>query len=499
MTNPSTRNEWLERASTLELDGRPFIGGRRHGAKTDSTFNLVNVTTGENLATLPDCGTEDVDAAVAAARRAFETGLWAKMAPSERSQILKRFGDLVAKCGETLGLLDTLQMGMPIALSTAIAPAGGGILRDFAELAEHHTNLILPSAATALITQIRRPKGVVAAITPWNFPIHVALSKVAPALAAGNSVILKPSEIAPLACLMLADLATEAGLPDGVFNVLPGLGATTGRLLALHKDVDCLTFTGSTATGLRLLEYAAQSNMKPLLLECGGKSPQIVLDDVGDLDGLAQVLFDGFTWNAGQVCTNGSRILIAEALYDRLTARLIEKVNAAMTGHALEPSIGIGPLAGTLQHQRVSAFLEGVEPSDHLLAQGTISKSVPFEVAPHLFEAGDPNSRLTQSEVFGPVASVMRFKDEAHAIALANGTRYGLSANIWTKDVAAAHRIVQDLRAGFVSINRVPQPAPAGARFYSGEPFGMSGYGADGGLAGLLSYTRLQSVNYHFA
>jgi acyl-CoA reductase-like NAD-dependent aldehyde dehydrogenase len=499
MITPKTQSDWIARQAALVLDARPFINGQRNDAKTDATFNALNVTKGETLATLPDCGPEDVDSAVAAARAAFASGIWSKLAPSARGKILRRFGELVTQHGDTLALLDSLQMGMPIGTSSVMAPGAADILVDFADLAEQQANILMPSAPNALIAQVRRARGVVAAITPWNFPLHIALSKIAPALAAGNSVILKPSEIAPLGCLMLADLALEAGLPPGVLNVLPGTGALTGRLLALHRDVDCLTFTGSTATGLKLLEYAGRSNMKQLLLECGGKSPQIVFDDAGDLDGLADALFGGFSWNSGQVCTNGARILIAKKLYPDLVARLIKRVEASTTGDTMDPDTSIGPLAGPAQYARVTSLLASVDASDQLLASGQVLGGQLFGVAPRLYAASDPNSKLVQTEIFGPVASVMPFRDEHEAITLANGTLYGLSANIWARDVGVAHRVVQDLRAGFVSINAVANPGSADSRFYSGEPFGMSGFGADGGLPGLLSYTRLQSVNYLFS
>ena len=496
MPDPDSHAKWLHKAATTQFDVRPSINGQRTQAKTDATFDVLEINSGACMAKVPDCGHEDVDSAVRAASAAFKLGVWSKLSPTARGKILRHFATLIDENAELFALSDCLQMGMPIGIASAMANAASSIVTDFADLAEQQANHLMPSAPGAWIAQIRRPRGVVAAITPWNFPIHVALSKVAPALAAGNSIILKPSEIAPLGCLLLADLAIQAGIPPGVFNVLTGTGGNTGRLLALHQDVDCLAFTGSTATGLKLLEISGQSNMKQLLLECGGKSPQIILDDLGDLEGLADTLFHGFSWNSGQVCTNGSRILVVKELYDDLAARLIERVAASVTGDPLDPTTTIGPLAGPLQFGRVSSLLANLDTSDPLLAEGQTKPGQKFAMAPRLYAARDPNSKLVQSEVFGPVASIMPFEAADEAVELANGTRYGLSANVWASDARAAHKIAQDLRAGFISIQTVPNPKPADSRFYSGEPFGMSGFGPDGGLQGLLSYTRLQSVNY---
>jgi acyl-CoA reductase-like NAD-dependent aldehyde dehydrogenase len=280
---------------------------------------------------------------------------------------------------------------------------------------------------------------------------------------------------------------------------LSGRGALTGRALALHHGVDALSFVGSSATGLMLMQYAGQSNMKTLLLECGGKSPQVVFDDVGDIEALADALVQGFTFNSGQICVTGSRILVAAALHDRLMPLLAHRVQATRTGDPLDPLTTLGPLAHAQQHTRVSAMLTAARASDRLAAQGRISSTSPNEVAPHLYEALDADSPLAQEEVFGPVSSVMRFADDAKALALANGTRYGLSATVWSSDFARARRFVRSLRAGFVTVNTVARPQPAGNRYLSAEPVGLSGLGTDGGAAGMLAYTRLQGVSCHFA
>lgn len=497
MSDAPSRSDWSARAARLPLAGRPHVDGRSVDALTDRQFEVCHAHSGDLLARLPDCGQADVDRAVAAGRRAFDSGAWSDIAPRERARILHRWADLIARDAETLALLDTLQMGMPVSQAVGGMPGAAEIVRDCADLADQQPDQVVPSAPGALVLQLRRPRGVVAAITPWNYPVHVALMRVAPALATGNSVVLKPSELAPLACLRLAELATEAGLPPGVFNALPGSGALTGRLLALHMGVDCLTFVGSSATGLMLMQYAGQSNMKSLLLECGGKSPQVVFDDVGDVDALADALVQGFVFNSGQICVTGSRILVAASLHARLTAALVQRVAATQTGDPMDPATALGPLAHAQQHRRVTGLLAHAGPTDRLLARGQVSGGSANEVAPHLYEALDAGSPLAQEEIFGPVASVIRFEDDAQALALANGTRFGLSATLWCSSFQRAHRFVRSLRAGHVTVNSVACPQPAGHRYLSFEPAGLSGQGVDGGAAGMLQYTRLQGVTCH--
>lgn len=494
-TVPS-RTDWLAKAAQLPLMGQPFVDGCRVEALTDGRFDVSNAWSRGLLASLPDCGQADVDRAVASARRVFDTGIWSDCAPRERGLVLHRWAELIARDAEVLALLDTVQMGMPVNQSVGGMPAAADIVRDGADLADQQPDHVMPSAPNALVMQLRRPRGVVAAITPWNYPVHVALMRIVPALAAGNSVVLKPSELAPLACLKLAELAAEAGMPPGVFNALPGRGALTGRLLALHSGVDCLSFVGSTATGLMLMQYAGQSNMKTLLLECGGKSPQVVFDDLGDVDALADALVQGFVFNSGQICVTGSRILVAAALHERLTAALVQRVAATRTGDPMDPATILGPLAHAQQHHRVTRMLVEAGPSDRLLAHGEASGGSANEVAPHLYEAQDAGSALAQEEIFGPVASLIRFDDDAQALALANGTRFGLSATVWCSQFARAHRFVRSLRAGHVSVNTVVSPQAAGHRYLSFEPAGLSGLGVDGGAAGMLSYTRLQGISY---
>lgn len=486
-----------QRAAELPIDPRAVIDAVRTDCESEGAFDVVNPASGALVATLADAGKRDVDRAVASARKAFENGGWPSLPASARARVLRRFAELVESDAETLGLLDTVQMGMPVSASIPGIAAAADALRVSADLAESHTDQLLPGGASALYMQVRRPRGVVAAITPWNFPVHVALAKIAPALAMGNSVILKPSEIAPLACLRLAELAAEAGVPPGVLNALPGTGERAGKSLALHMDVDCLAFVGSTQTGLKLMQYAGQSNMKALLLECGGKSPQIVLDDLGDPEGLCDALVQGFTWNSGQVCVSGSRLLLASSVYNTLRPILEGKVRALAIGDPFDPGTTLAPLSSAMQASKVRQFVEDPGGAAECIASGRDASGSQCAVAPHLFEVQDPSARLVQEEIFGPVGTIMRFDTPEQATALANGTRYGLSATIWSADLAQAHRIAGHLRAGFVMSYARTAPADAGVRFMSGEPRGMSGFGADGGALGLLSYTAVQAVAHH--
>ncbi len=485
--------DWAAVARGLVFDARPFVDGAPVDPQTDDRFAVENAFTTDVLTFAPDCAEADVNRAVAAARQSFEAGTWSRMPASERSKILRRWADLVA-ASEELAVLQSLQMGMPITIGVPDMQAASDVLRDAAELGDQLNDVLLPGGPTTLSMEIRRPQGVVAIISPWNFPTGVALTMIAPALAAGNSVVLKPSEIAPLECLRLARQAAEAGVPPGVFNVITGTGANTGRLLALHMDVDMLSFTGSTATGQLLMQYAGQSNLKALVLECGGKSPQIIFDDVGDIEALADVLFESFTFNSGQVCTSSSRTLIAASLYDRLVPLLAARVKAACTGNPIDVSTRLGPLANQAQARRLRAALAVADPAVRLIARGQVSGQGPNEFAPHLFETADQSARLVQDEVFGPLSVISRFHDEEEAIRLANGTRYGLSAIVYASDMAVSHRLLSRLHTGVVLANRVARPKPAGVRFATVEPAKMSGFGAHGGPRGLATYTRVQAA-----
>jgi acyl-CoA reductase-like NAD-dependent aldehyde dehydrogenase len=503
MDTAMTAAKWRAFAAANRPDVRPLIDGRRTDPSTEATFDVIDPPTGECVAALPACDQADVDKAVDAARRSFSDGAWSTLAPRLRSQALRRFAEVLLRHGDELRLLDSRQMGAPIGSMVCNAAGYEEIVGECAEQADKLQDVAILSAPMALALNLRRPHGVVGAISPWNAPAHTALMKVVPAIAMGNSVVLKPSELAPLACLRMADLALEAGIPAGVFNVVPGLGPQAGRALALHRDVDFLTFTGSTATGQLLMQYAGQSNLKGLMLECGGKSPHLVFDDLGDLNGLADALVQGFTVNSGQVCSAGTRILVADNLYERLLSLLVGKVQATSIGDPLDAATLMGPLASAGQFARVQDLLGQARRSDTLVAQGQARSASQGgsanAFAARLYTSSDAASPLVQEEIFGPVATVMRFSDEAQALALANGTRYGLVATVWTRDFEQSRRTAAALRAGVVVTNAVVTPAPAHSYFMTAEPVGMSGFGAGAGPAGLLAYTRWRCQLHHLA
>jgi acyl-CoA reductase-like NAD-dependent aldehyde dehydrogenase len=492
----NTPTDWRTRTAALHKDSRPAIGGERVSALATANFETRHPHDDTQVATLPDCAEPDVDRAVAAARQAFESRAWSGLAPAERAERLCALADQVQAHADELALLDSLEMGMPIAQGSAdLRDAAAGV-RAAAHLAESIDERLLPSAPSTQALARRTPHGVVGAISPWNFPVYVALDKVVSALAMGNTVVLKPSEVASLGCLRLADLACDAGLPPGVLNVVPGRGETAGRALALHKDVDALSFTGSTATGQRLMAYAGQSNLKALMLECGGKSPQLVFDDLGDLDALAEALVQGFTWNSGQVCVAGTRILVVRPLLEPLWERLAQRVEALATGDPLEEDTRLGPLANRTQAERVRGWLDYARRDALRSVSGRADDGF-CHVAPTLLRDLPHSHPLMQEEIFGPVAGVVPFDDETEALRLANDSRYGLSATVWTRDTAQARRLALRLQAGSVQVNATVSPSPSNVTGLGAEPVKMSGFGPEGGVGGLLAYTRLRSVVFN--
>jgi acyl-CoA reductase-like NAD-dependent aldehyde dehydrogenase len=491
-------DSWLQRGRALPRDVRPCIGGARVDAIAIEHVDCTNPQTAEVVARVPRCGPADVDRAVTAARAALSAGpvpgTWADW--TTRAAVLIRLADAVQANREELALLDSLCMGMPISAALADVAEAAGTLRHAVDAMGALDDEVLPARPGAMALNRRMPHGVVGLVTPWNFPLFVALAKLGPALAAGNAVVLKPSELAPLSALRVADLAAQCGLPPGVLNVVPGLGAEAGQALAEHMGVDALSFTGSTATGQRIMQAAGRSNLKPVMLECGGKSPQIVFDDFGDLPALADALVQGFTWNSGQVCVAGSRILVQRALRDPLARLLEERMQALHTADPLAPATALGPLASRAQWSRVNGFVrDALGAGARALGAYDAHTATACHFRPLVIDGVGADAAIVQEEVFGPVATLQAFDTPDEAIALANGTRYGLSATAWVADEALADRLARSLRAGMVTTMAAARAAPSMARGASVEPVGQSGFGVEGGRAGLLAYTRARHVS----
>jgi gamma-glutamyl-gamma-aminobutyraldehyde dehydrogenase len=485
---------WQRLAQNQRVIDTANIAGKAHEALSGKTFAVINPATNTLLAKVAACADADVDLAVHAARKSFATGPWARMQPRERKATLLRLSELILAHREELALLDSLSMGKPVMDAFNIdVPGAAHVFAWYAESLDKLYDQVAPTGPGTLATITRAPLGVIAAVVPWNFPLDMAAWKLAPALAAGNSVILKPAEQSPFSALRLAELALEAGVPEGVLNVVTGLGEQAGRALGLHPDVDALVFTGSTQVGKYFMQYAGQSNLKQVWLECGGKSPNLVFADCQDLDLAAEKAAFGIFFNQGEVCSANSRLLVQRSIHDEFVERMIDKARQWQPGDPLDPASKMGAIVDATQGARVMDYIADAGASGAQLVAGgdrvSINGSDNF-IQPTLFTGVTCDMRLSREEVFGPVLAITPFDDEDQAVQMANDHIYGLAASVWSDDLNRAHRVASRLNAGTVSVNTVDALDVC-------VPFGggkQSGFGRDLSLHSFDKYTQLKTT-----
>ncbi len=475
--------------------GKLFIGGKSEACSTGEKIDVMNPATGQVLTEVERAKAEDIDRAVQAARQAFESGPWPKMNASDRSRILWRISELIEKNRDELGMLESLNNGKTVkqAARGDMKPAAD-IFEYYAGWARHLHGEVIPVDGPFLNYTLREPVGVVGMITAWNYPMLLAAWKIAPALATGCTCVVKPSEMTPLTTLRLAELCQEAGVPDGVVNVVTGYGPEAGDALGRHMDVDKIAFTGSIRSARALLKASSESNLKRLSLELGGKSPNIIFPDA-DLDAAVPAAFWAIYANKGEVCSAGSRLLLHQDIHDQFLDKLVEKARAMRVGDPLDPKTEMGAQISKTQLDRILGYIQsGKEQGAKLLCGGERDtegeKAKGFFMKPTVFADVKPEMKIAQEEIFGPVLAAMRFRDEDEAAQIANGTVYGLVSAIWTRDIQRAHRLARQIKAGVVWINTYNG-------FDSAAPFGgtkQSGFGREMGMHALESYTQVKSI-----
>jgi gamma-glutamyl-gamma-aminobutyraldehyde dehydrogenase len=477
----------------IKLPNQMWINGQSYMAVSQQTFVSENPATGETLSHISEGGVEDLDVAVNAARQAFEMGLWSSLAPSDRKSLLQNFARLIRENANELAVLESLDSGKPITdcLEVDVEETAASI-EWHAEAQDKLYDQVAPTGEDALGLIVREPLGVVAAILPWNFPLLMAAWKLGPALATGNSIIVKPAMLTSMSVIRLAQIATEAGIPDGVFNVVTGRGRVLGEAIGLHPDINLVTFTGSTEVGKKLLEYSGKSNMKRVVLECGGKNPCVVLEDAKNLDAVADHQAFSIMTNMGQNCASNSRLIVHEAIKDQLVSKIVERCTSWKIGNPLELDTQLGATIGKDHFNSILRHIEKAKAEGATLKCGGQNlDKVGYFIEPTVFDDVTANMSIAKEEIFGPVLAVMSFTNEDEAIRMANDSVYGLTASLHTSDLTKAHTLSRKLKAGTVSINCYGE----GDRSTPFGGFKESGFGGrDNGIHAHDQYTELKTI-----
>lgn len=494
-----TKEQWLQKAKELSVEGRMFVDGKLTDAQSKQSIKVIAPRDGSVLGELARGDAADVALAVAAARREFEKGSWSQLDPRVRQRVLYRLSDLILEHKEELALLESLDTGHPISDAMNVdVPSAARTYRWYGEAIDKVYGEVAPAPRSALVTVTREPLGVIGAVVPWNYPLIISAWKVAPALAAGNSVVLKPAEDASLSAIRMAQLALEAGVPAGVFNVVTGLGAEAGKALGLSA-VDKITFTGSPAVGRMFQGYAAESNGKQVALELGGKSPHLVFEDVADISAAASAITWGIFYNAGQTCHGGSRLLVHKSIKEKLLAEIVKQGNEFVLGDPMDPRTQVSAIVNEKQLNRIKHYLDIAKQENLNVVLGGSTEAPEanlkdgYFVQPTVIDGVSPKSAIAQEEIFGPVLAVITFESEEEAVKIANDTEYGLAASVWTSNVTRAHKVARSMRAGTVWINTFDVAdiiVPFGG-------FKNSGFGRDRSLHALDSYTGLKTTWLH--